>query len=172
MNSQAFADPAFWMLVLFLVPLLIRVPIAVSLGFAALAVVWAWDMGVNMISYNFFAGIAKFPLLAIPFFVLAGYIMERAGIATRIIELMEALVGEKTGGLAIAAVAVCTFWGAVSGSGPATVAALGLVLIPGMAKAGYDKPFAASTIAVTLSATGKSPVSTTDTSSKLVVNGE
>ena len=149
MNSQAFADPAFWMLVLFLVPLLIRVPIAVSLGFAALAVVWAWDMGVNMISYIFFAGIAKFPLLAIPFFVLAGYIMERAGIAARIIELMEALVGEKTGGLAIAAVAVCTFWGAVSGSGPATVAALGLVLIPGMAKAGYDKPFAASTIAVT-----------------------
>ena len=149
MNSQAFADPAFWMLVLFLVPLLIRVPIAVSLGFAALAVVWGWDMGVNMISYNFFAGIAKFPLLAIPFFILAGYIMERAGIAARIIELMEALVGDKTGGLAIAAVAVCTFWGAVSGSGPATVAALGLVLIPGMAKAGYDKPFAASTIAGT-----------------------
>lgn len=149
MDTSVFADPAFWMLFIFLVPLLIRVPIAISLGFAALVIVWGWDMGINMISYNFFAGVAKFPLLAIPFFILAGYIMERAGIAARIIELMEALVGARTGGLAVASVAVCTFWGAVSGSGPATVAALGLVLIPGMVKAGYDKPFAASTVAVT-----------------------
>lgn len=106
-------------------------------------------MGVNMLSYNFFAGIAKFPLLAIPFFILAGYIMERAGIASRIVTLMESLTGSMTGGLAIATVAVATFWGAVSGSGPATVAALGLILIPGMAKAGYDKSFAAATVSVT-----------------------
>ena len=140
MNSAVFSDPAFWLLVIFVIPLIIRVPIAVALGFSALVIVWGWDMGIGMISYNFFAGVAKFPLLAIPFFILAGYIMERAGIAARIIELMEALVGDKTGGLAVASVAVCTFWGAVSGSGPATVAALGLVLIPGMVKAGYDKP--------------------------------
>ena len=136
MNSAVFSDPAFWLLVIFVIPLIIRVPIAVALGFSALVIVWGWDMGIGMISYNFFAGVAKFPLLAIPFFILAGYIMERAGIAARIIELMEALVGDKTGGLAVASVAVCTFWGAVSGSGPATVAALGLVLIPGMVKAG------------------------------------
>ena len=144
-----FSDPAFLMLAIFVAPLIIRVPIAIALGFSALVIVFFWHLGIDMISYNFFAGIAKFPLLAIPFFILAGYIMERAGIAARIIELMEALVGPRTGGLAIAAVAVCTFWGAVSGSGPATVAALGLVLIPGMAAAGYDKPFAASTVAVT-----------------------
>ncbi len=144
-----FTDPAFWLVAIFIIPLLLCVPIAVSLGFAALIVVWQWEMGVEMLSYNFFAGIAKFPLLAIPFFVLAGYIMERAGIAARIIALMGALIGHWTGGLAMAAVAVCTFWGAVSGSGPATVAALGLVLIPGMANAGYDKGFAASTVAVT-----------------------
>ena len=142
-------DPAFWLLTLFLVPLLFRVPIALALGFSALFVVWKWDMGVNMLSYNFFAGIAKFPLLAIPFFILAGYIMERAGIAARIVALMEALVGSMTGGLAVATVAVATFWGAVSGSGPATVAALGLILIPGMAKAGYDKAFATATVSVT-----------------------
>ena len=142
-------DPAFWLLALFLVPLLFRVPIALALGFSALAVVWKWDMGVNMLSYNFFAGIAKFPLLAIPFFILAGYIMERAGIAARIVALMEALVGSMTGGLAVATVAVATFWGAVSGSGPATVAALGLILIPGMAKAGYNKAFATATVSVT-----------------------
>ena len=142
-------DPAFWLLALFIIPLLFRVPIALALGFSALVVVWKWDMGVNMLSYNFFAGIAKFPLLAIPFFILAGYIMERAGIAARIVALMEALVGSMTGGLAVATVAVATFWGAVSGSGPATVAALGLILIPGMAKAGYNKAFATATVSVT-----------------------
>lgn len=99
-------DPAVWLLILFIVPLVFRVPIALSLGFAALVVVWKWDLGVEMLSYNFFAGIAKFPLLAIPFFILAGYIMERAGIAARIVALMEALTSSMTGGLAIATVAV------------------------------------------------------------------
>lgn len=149
MESALLHDPTFWMLTLFVIPLLLRVPIAVSLGFAALVVVWKWDMGLSMLSYNFYAGIAKFPLLAIPFFILAGYIMERAGIAARIVALIEALTGSMTGGLAVATVAVATFWGAVSGSGPATVAALGLILIPGMAAAGYAKPFAAATVSVT-----------------------
>ena len=143
MDTTLFQDPAFWLLTLFLVPLLLRVPIALALGFAALAVVWKWDMGLTMLSYNFFAGIAKFPLLAIPFFILAGYIMERAGIAARIVTLMEALHR------IITTVAVATFWGAVSGSGPATVAALGLILIPGMTRVGYDRDFAAATVSVT-----------------------
>lgn len=142
-------DPAIWLLIFFIVPLLLRVPIALALGFAALMVVWIWDLGIDMLSYNFFAGIAKFPLLAIPFFILAGYIMERAGIAARIVNLMEALTGTMTGGLAIATVAVATFWGAVSGSGPATVAALGLILIPGMVHSGYDRDFATATVSVT-----------------------
>lgn len=149
METTFFQDPAFWLLTLFLVPLLLRVPIALALGFAALVVVWKWDMGLTMLSYNFFAGIAKFPLLAIPFFILAGYIMERAGIAARIVTLMEALTGTMTGGLAVATVAVATFWGAVSGSGPATVAALGLILIPGMTRVGYARDFAAATVSVT-----------------------
>lgn len=149
MESTFLSDPAFWLLALFIIPLFLRVPIALALGFAALVVVWKWDLGVNMLSYNFFAGIAKFPLLAIPFFILAGYIMERAGIASRIVNLMEALTGTMTGGLGVATVAVATFWGAVSGSGPATVAALGLILIPGMVRSGYDRDFAAATVAVT-----------------------
>ena len=90
MEGSFLQDPAVWLLILFIVPLVFRVPIALSLGFAALVVVWKWDLGVEMLSYNFFAGIAKFPLLAIPFFILAGYIMERAGIAARIVALMEA----------------------------------------------------------------------------------
>ena len=67
MEGSFLQDPAVWLLILFIVPLVFRVPIALSLGFAALVVVWKWDLGVEMLSYNFFAGIAKFPLLAIPF---------------------------------------------------------------------------------------------------------
>lgn len=144
-----FHDPAFWLLVLFLVPLLLRVPIAICLGLSALIVCWFCDLGFEMLSYNFYAGVAKFPLLAIPFFILAGYIMEKAGIASRIVVLMESLTAGMSGGLAVATVAVATFWGAVSGSGPATVAALGLLLIPGMARAGYNKAFATATVSVT-----------------------
>ena len=59
-------DPAFWLLVLFAIPLILRVPIALALGFSALVVVWQWDLGFSMLSYNFFAGIAKFPLLVSP----------------------------------------------------------------------------------------------------------
>ena len=141
-------EPACWTIVLFIIPLLLRVPIAVALGSATIFVVWNWDMGYQMLSYSFFAGIAKFPLLAIPFFILAGVIMEKAGIAERIITLIKQLVGDMTGGLAVATVIVAAFWGAVSGSGPATVAALGLILIPGMAEAGYDKAFAAAVVSV------------------------
>ncbi|MDI9370938.1 MAG: TRAP transporter large permease [Synergistaceae bacterium] len=141
-------EPAFWTIALFILPLLIKVPIAVALGSAAIFVVWNWDLGYQMLSYSFYSGIAKFPLLAIPFFILAGVIMEKVGIAERIIALIKQLVGDMTGGLAVATVIVAAFWGAVSGSGPATVAALGLILIPGMAEAGYDKAFAAATVSV------------------------
>lgn len=149
MDMELFKDPAFWLLITFAVPLIFHVPIAISLGLSAIFVSWWWDMGVDMLSYNFFAGVAKVPLLAIPFFILAGFIMERAGIAARIVTLVECLVGNMTGGLAIATVGVATFWGAVSGSGPATVAAIGLILIPAMVRSGYDKPFAAATVSVT-----------------------
>ena len=146
--ADFFSDPAFWTLIIFLCPLLIKIPIAVALGGASFIVAWNWGLGFPMVSYNFFAGIAKFQLLAIPFFILAGVIMEKAGIAERIITFIKEVVGDVTGGLAIATVAVATFWGAVSGSGPATVAAIGLILIPGMVQGGYDKPFATAVVSV------------------------
>ena len=145
---EILTDPAVWILGLFVIMLACRVPIAISLGLSAVFVAWNWDMGIEMLSYNVFAGIAKVPLLAIPFFILAGYIMDGAGIAARIVKLVEALVGSMTGGLAVASVAVATFWGAVSGSGPATVAALALILVPAMVRSGYDKPFAAASVSV------------------------
>ena len=146
--TDFFTDPAFWTLILFLCPLVIKIPIAVALGGASFVTAWYWGLGFPMVSYNFFAGIAKFQLLAIPFFILAGVIMEKAGIAERIITFIKEIVGDVTGGLAIATVAVATFWGAVSGSGPATVAAIGLILIPGMVQGGYDKPFATAVVSV------------------------
>ena len=149
MLNSLMSDPGLVLLILFIFMLVCRVPIAISLGLSAAIVSWLFDMGIDMLPYNFFAGVAKVPLLAIPFFILAGFIMERAGIAARIVRLVENLVGDMTGGLAIATVAVATFWGAVSGSGPATVAALGLILIPAMVKNGYDKAFAAANVSVT-----------------------
>ncbi len=141
-------DPALWTVLIFLFLLLIKVPIAISIGIASLAVAWQCDLGLPMTSYNFFANIAKFPLLAIPYFILAGNIMSRAGIATRIINLIRISFGKLTGGLAIATVIVAAFWGAVSGSPAATVAALGGILIPGMVDAGYSRPFATAVVSV------------------------
>lgn len=149
MNMSAlFRDPAFWAVTLFVVPLLLRVPIAMALGCASIAVAYFWNLGIDMTSYNFFASIVKYPLLAIPFFILAGNIMDKASIADKIIVFIKELVGELTGGLAIAAIGVAVFWGAVSGSTAATVAAIGVILIPGMVQAGYDKPFATAVVSV------------------------
>lgn len=86
------SDPGLLLLTLFIVMLVLRVPIAISLGLSAAVVAWKFDMGIDMLPYNFFAGVAKVPLLAIPFFILAGFIMESAGIAARIVRLVENLV--------------------------------------------------------------------------------
>lgn len=131
----------------FVVLIVIGTPIGLSLGTAAIGAILKFDLGTAMISRNFEANIAKFPLIAIPFFILAGVLMEKSRIVDGISKFVILLVGRATGGLAIAAVVTCIFWGAISGSGPATAAALGLVFIPTMIKEGYNKYFSASTIA-------------------------
>ena len=131
----------------FLVLMALGVPIGTSLGIAAVITVYYFDLGIAMLGVNFSSGIASFPLLAIPFFVLAGVILEKAGLAATIAHFFELLVGKAVGGLAMVAVMTCMFWGALSGSGPATTAAVGLILIKPMIKNGYDKHFAGATIA-------------------------
>ncbi len=131
----------------FLVLMALGVPIGTSLGIAAVITVYYFDLGIAMLGVNFSSGIASFPLLAIPFFVLAGVILEKAGLAATIAHFFELLVGKAVGGLAMVAVMTCMFWGALSGSGPATTAAVGLILIKPMIKHGYDKHFAGATIA-------------------------
>ena len=131
----------------FLALMALGVPIGTALGIAAVITVYYFDLGIGMLGVNFSSGIASFPLLAIPFFVLAGVILERAGLAATIAHFFELLVGQAVGGLAMVAVMTCMFWGALSGSGPATTAAVGLILLKPMIKHGYDKNFAGATIA-------------------------
>jgi len=132
---------------IFLALMALGVPIGTSLGIAAVITVYYFDLGIAMLGVNFSSGIASFPLLAIPFFVLAGVILEKAGLAATIAHFFELLVGRAVGGLAMVAVMTCMFWGALSGSGPATTAAVGLILLKPMIKHGYDKNFAGATIA-------------------------
>jgi len=131
----------------FFVLLLIGAPIAISIAIPSFFVIWAGDLGVPVIAPNFFAGIAKFPLLAIPLFILAGFILERCGISQRIIHFANLLIGRRRGGLAIVAIAVCVFFGGVSGSGPADSAAIGAILIPAMYAQGYSRSYSAALIA-------------------------
>ena len=131
----------------FLALMLLGVPIGTCLGVSGLVALAAFGLGFQMAGSNFVAGIASFPLLAIPFFVLAGVILAKAGLAQRIARLFELLVGRAVGGLAIVAVLTCMFWGALSGSGPATTAAVGMILVGPMVRQGYDRGFAAATIA-------------------------
>lgn len=127
--------------------LLLGTPIAVAIAIPSVLVIWIGDLGVPVIAPNFFAGIAKFPLLAIPLFILAGFILERCGISQRVINFANLLVGRRRGGLAIVAISVCVFFGGVSGSGPADAAAIGAILIPAMYAQGYSRGYSSALIA-------------------------
>ena len=131
----------------FLLLMVLGVPIGTSLGVSAVVAVYQFDLGIGMIGINFSTGIASFPLLAIPFFVLAGVILQRAGLAATIARFFELLVGQAVGGLSVVAAFTCMFWGALSGSGPATTAAVGLILLTPMVRHGYNRNFAGALIA-------------------------
>ncbi|MFH5834642.1 TRAP transporter large permease [Proteiniclasticum sp. C24MP] len=131
----------------FVILLLLNVPIAITLGLSSLAALMVENIDFIVVPMNVYAATSKFVLLAIPFFILGGNIMERAGISSRLIQLAEAFVGHLKGGMAMVVVLVATFFAAISGSGPATVAALGMILIPAMAKTGYSKEFSSALMA-------------------------
>ncbi|MGE0725555.1 MAG: TRAP transporter large permease [Alphaproteobacteria bacterium] len=127
--------------------LLAGVPIAVALGLAATAVIAHAGLGIMAVPTGTYTGIAKYPLLAIPVFVLAGLIFERSGVAGRLVRLATAIVGQRGGALGIVAVLVCMVMGGIAGSGPADAAAVATVMTAGMARAGYPPAFTASIIA-------------------------
>ncbi len=135
------------LLIIFMIMILCGIPIAVSLGLSTLITMTLYGIPLTMYLNVINSGLAKYTLLAIPFFILSGFVMEKSGISKRIIHFAEVAIGPIPGGLAIVSIAVTLFWGAISGSGPATVAALGTILIPAMIKQGYDKGFAAALVA-------------------------
>ncbi len=131
----------------FLVLLLMNVPIAITLGLSSLVALLAEGIDPIIVPMNVYASTSKFVLLAIPFFILGGNIMERVGISRRLINLAEKFVGHLKGGMAIVCVLVACFFAAISGSGPATVAALGMIIIPAMIKTGYSPEFSSALMA-------------------------
>jgi len=131
----------------FFVLLAAGLPISISLGVASVGSIILMGFPLEVLPTVVYASLGKFTLLAIPFFVMAGLVMEYAGISKRLITLAQAFVGHLDGGLAVVTVIVACFFAAISGSGPATVAAIGAILIPAMVKSGYDKGFAAALVA-------------------------
>ena len=133
----------------FFVLLFLNVPICVSLGMSSVfAMLYSGDKIVSIVPTNVYNGMAKFLLLAIPFFVLSGNIMAKAGISTRLVQFIDDCIGHRRGGIAIVCVVVACFFGAISGSGPATVAALGIILVPAMInRGGFSAPFSSAMMA-------------------------
>lgn len=123
----------------FAVLLFLGVPIALSLGMASVITLLYENLPLSIIPANLYSSTGKFVLLAIPFFILGGNIMEKSGISSRLIDFAKTLVGHKKSGMAMVCVIVACFFAAISGSGPATVAALGMIIIPAMTQVGYDK---------------------------------
>jgi tripartite ATP-independent transporter DctM subunit len=131
----------------FVLLMLCGVPLGVALGLAGTAIIAIVGLGIMSVPTSVYTGIAKYPLLAIPVFVLAGLIFERAGVARSMVNFASSLVGRRHGALAVTAVLVCMILGGISGSGPADSAAVAAIMLPAMAKAGYPKPYSASLIA-------------------------
>lgn len=137
----------FILTAIFFFMMVMGVPIGTCLGISSVITIFVFDLGIEMVGINFSSGIASFPLLAVPFFILAGVLLDKAGLAAAIARFFELLLGKAVGGLAMVSVFTCMFWGALSGSGPATTAAVGLILLAPMIKHGYDKNFAGALIA-------------------------
>lgn len=127
--------------------LIIGAPLAIALGISGTAVILIEGLGIMAVPTNAYNGIAKYPLLALPVFVLAGMMFERAGVALRIVRFASAIVGKRRGGQGVVAILVCMFLGGISGSGPADAAAVAMVMIPSMFKQGYPKEFSSTLIA-------------------------
>ncbi len=149
-------DPQLLILIVaFIVLMALHVPIAVTLGLTTfLAVVALGDIpAAYVVSQRMTNGIASFPLLAIPFFILAGHLMGKGGLARRLMDLAAALVGRFRGGMAYVNTLTCILFGAISGSATAAVSSIGSAMIPEMERQGYSRPQAIA-LTVTGATTG------------------
>ena len=130
---------------IFFVLLFIDVPIGYAIGIATVITIAVFTpLSPMIIAQNAIASVDSFPLLAIPFFMLAGNLMRSGGIARRLVDFFQSIIGHVTGGLGMVTIVVCMFFAAISGSAVATVSAVGAFMIPEMVKHGYSKSFAAA----------------------------
>ena len=137
----------FIIFALLIVLMLSGMPISIALGLTVLTFLFTLtDVPVQAVALKLFTGIEKFEIMAIPFFILAGNFLTHGGVARRMITFATSMVGHWHGGLALSGVLACALFAAVSGSSPATVVAIGSILLPAMIKQGYPKSFGAGVI--------------------------
>ncbi len=123
-------------------------PISISLGLTVLTFFYAFtSVPIESVALKLFTGIEKYEIMAIPFFILAGNFLTHGGVARRMIAFATSMVGHLPGGLGLSAVVACSLFAAVSGSSPATVVAIGSILLPAMVKAGYPVKYGAGIVA-------------------------
>ncbi|MBV7537442.1 TRAP transporter large permease subunit [Duganella sp. sic0402] len=133
--------------VLLLALMLTGMPISISLGLTVLTFLFTMTtVPIESVALKLFTGIEKFEIMAIPFFILAGNFLTHGGVARRMINFASSMVGHWHGGLALAGVMACALFAAVSGSSPATVVAIGSIILPAMVRQGYPKRFGAGVI--------------------------
>ena len=133
--------------ILLLTLMLTGMPISISLGLTVLSFLFMFtEVPLESVALKLFTGIEKFEIMAIPFFILAGNFLTHGGVARRMINFASAMVGHWYGGLGLAGVLACALFAAVSGSSPATVVAIGSILLPAMIKAGFPNKFGAGVI--------------------------
>lgn len=131
----------------FFLLLALGVPIAISIGLTVLVVLSSNDISLLVVPQRMFAGADSFPLVAVPFFILAGDIMAKGKVSEKMVQFADSLLGFVKGGLWVVAVLASMFFAAISGSGAATTAAVGTPLLPELKKKGYDPAFSAALIA-------------------------
>ena len=132
---------------LLLALMLTGMPISISLGLTVLSFLFMLThVPIESVALKLFTGIEKFEIMAIPFFIVAGNFLTHGGVARRMINFASSMVGHWYGGLALSGVVACALFAAVSGSSPATVVAIGSILLPAMVRAGFPKSFGAGVI--------------------------
>jgi len=143
--------PAVVVFLIFVICLILAIPVSISLGIASVlpgAVDPSFTASGTYVIRSMLGGIDSFPLLAVPMFVLSGIIMARGGISRKLFDVFAYFMGKRTAGMPCAVVVTCLFYGAISGSAPATVAAVGSMTIPILMEMGYDKKFSTALVAV------------------------
>jgi C4-dicarboxylate transporter DctM subunit len=132
---------------IFILLMLFRVPIAISLALSTILVLMQSNFNMNMVPQRMFTALDSFPLMAIPGFVLAGVLLARGGISKYLIHALRAWIGHLPGGLSVVTILACMIFAAISGSSPATAAAIGSIMIPAMVSAGYNKNYVMGLVA-------------------------